>query len=83
MRGGGRADLVLFPSLEAGNATVKAWKLHRQARTASLVLGAVAPVLLNSRSDGADQRRLGFALAMALLEGLGRNFPTSRHTSDS
>lgn len=24
----GQADLILFPSIEAGNATVKAWKLH-------------------------------------------------------
>ncbi|WP_207100695.1 phosphate acyltransferase [Paracoccus shandongensis] len=63
----GRADLILFPSIEAGNATVKAWKLHGQARTASIVLGARVPVLLNSRADGTDQRLLGFLLAGALL----------------
>lgn len=65
----GRADLVLFPNLEAGNATVKAWKLHGAARTASIVLGATVPVLLNSRSDGAEQRRLGLLLAQALIAG--------------
>ncbi len=65
----GRADLILFPSIEAGNATVKAWKLHGQARTASIVLGAGVPVLLNSRSDGAEQRRLGLLLAAAVLAG--------------
>ncbi len=65
----GRADLILFPSLEAGNATVKAWKLHGSARTASLVIGATVPVLLNSRSDGAEQRRLGLLLAQALIAG--------------
>lgn len=63
----GRADLILFPSIEAGNATVKAWKLHGQARTASIVLGASVPVLLNSRSDGAEARRLGLILAAAML----------------
>ena len=63
----GRADLILFPSIEAGNATVKAWKLHEQARTASIVLGARVPVLLNSRSDGPEARRLGLILAAALL----------------
>lgn len=67
----GQADLILFPSIEAGNATVKAWKLHGQARTASLVLGARVPVLLNSRADGAGQRRLGLLLAAALLAGAG------------
>ncbi|MBY6059604.1 phosphate acyltransferase [Leisingera daeponensis] len=66
----GRADLILFPSIEAGNATVKAWKLHGQARTASIVLGATAPVLLNSRSDGVEQRRLGLVLAQAVLAGM-------------
>lgn len=65
----GRADLILFPSIEAGNATVKAWKLHGQARTASIVLGAQVPVLLNSRADGAEQRRLGLLLAATVLAG--------------
>lgn len=65
----GQADLILFPSIEAGNATVKAWKLHGQARTASIVLGASVPVLLNSRADGAEQRRLGLLLAAAIRAG--------------
>lgn len=67
----GQADLILFPSIEAGNATVKAWKLHGQARTASIVLGAQAPVLLNSRSDGAGQRQLGLLMAAAMIAGQG------------
>ena len=67
----GQADLILFPSIEAGNATVKAWKLHGQARTASIVMGARVPVLLNSRADGAEQRRLGLLLAAAVLAGQG------------
>lgn len=67
----GQADLILFPSIEAGNATVKAWKLHGQARTASIVMGARVPVLLNSRADGAEQRRLGLLLAATVLAGQG------------
>ena len=67
----GRADLILFPSIEAGNATVKAWKLHGQARSASIVMGARVPVLLNSRADGAEQRRLGLLLAAAIRAGRG------------
>jgi phosphate butyryltransferase len=66
----GKADLILFPNIEAGNATVKAWKFHGHARTASIVLGASAPVLLNSRSDGVEQRRLGLLLAQAVIAGL-------------
>ncbi|MEH7829811.1 phosphate acyltransferase [Gemmobacter denitrificans] len=67
----GQADLILFPSIEAGNATVKAWKLHGQARTASIVMGARVPVLLNSRADGPEQRRFGLLLAAAVLAGQG------------
>lgn len=67
----GAADLILFPNLEAGNATVKAWKLHGQARTGSLVLGAAAPVLLNSRSDGAERRVIGLLMAHCVLAGRG------------
>lgn len=65
----GKADLILFPSIEAGNATVKAWKLHGLARTASIVMGARVPILLNSRADGAEQRRLGLLLAAAARMG--------------
>lgn len=65
----GQADLILFPAIEAGNATVKSWKLHGQARTASIVMGACVPILLNSRSDGAESRRLGLLLAGAVCMG--------------
>ena len=65
----GQADLILFPNIESGNATVKAWKLHGGARTGSLVLGATVPVLLNSRSDGPDRRVLGLVMAQALRAG--------------
>jgi phosphate butyryltransferase len=67
----GQADLILFPSIEAGNATVKAWKLHGAAQTGSIVLGATVPVLLNSRSDGAAQRVLGLVMAQAIRAGQG------------
>jgi len=67
----GKADLILFPNLESGNATVKAWKLHGQAKTGSLVLGATVPVLLNSRSDGPDRRVLGLVMAQAVRAGMG------------
>jgi len=67
----GKADLILFPNIESGNATVKAWKLHGQAKTGSLVLGATVPVLLNSRSDGPDRRVLGLVMAQAVRAGMG------------
>ncbi|MCL7465059.1 phosphate acyltransferase [Phaeovulum sp. NW3] len=65
----GQADLILFPNIEAANATAKAWKLHGQAQTGSLVLGAAAPVLLNSRADGPDRRVTGLIMAHCVLAG--------------
>lgn len=67
----GQADLILFPNIEAGNATVKAWKLHGAAQTGSIVLGATVPVLLNSRADGPSQRVLGLIMAQAIRAGQG------------
>ncbi len=65
----GQADLILFPNIESANATAKAWKLHGQAQTGSLVLGATAPVLLNSRADGPERRVIGLVMAQCVLAG--------------
>ncbi len=60
----GDADLILFPSIEAANAVAKSWKLHGDAETGSIVLGAQVPILLNSRSDGVARRLNALALAI-------------------
>lgn len=65
----GRADLLLFPNIDAANSVVKSWKYHGGARTGSIVLGATAPVLLNSRSDSAERRLDALLLAAAVLAG--------------
>lgn len=67
----GETDLILFSNIEAANSVAKAWKLHGQAKTGSLVLGASAPVLLNSRSDDAERRIYGLLLAIAAKAGAG------------
>lgn len=65
----GHADLLLFPNIEAANAVVKSWKFHANAQTGSIVLGGRVPILLNSRSDGAQARLNGLLLAIAMLAG--------------
>lgn len=65
----GHADLLLFPNIESANAVVKSWKFHGQARTGSVVMGGRAPILLNSRSDGAMARLNGLLLAMVQVNG--------------
>lgn len=68
----GMADLILCPDINTGNALAKSWKLHGQARTGSIVLGARAPVLLNSRSDCAERRLNALLLALATRAGAKR-----------
>lgn len=65
----GCADLLLFPTIDAANSVVKSWKFHGGARTGSIVLGATAPVLLNSRSDSAQRRLDALLLAAAVIAG--------------
>ncbi|NDW54867.1 phosphate acyltransferase [Aliiroseovarius sp. PrR006] len=65
----GEADLLLFPTIDAANAVAKSWKYHGAAETGSLVLGAVVPVLLNSRSDTVARRINALLLALAVKAG--------------
>ncbi len=62
----GDADIVLVPTLDAGNALGKSWILFNDARWAGIVLGAKVPVLLSSRSDSAELKALSLAVAACL-----------------
>lgn len=65
----GHADLLVFANIEAANAVVKSWKFHANAQTGSVVLGGQVPILLNSRSDGAQARLNGLLLAILMRAG--------------
>ena len=60
----GKADILLVPSLESGNILVKAFSHLAGGRTAGLVLGAKAPVVLTSRADSAESKFLSIACAV-------------------
>jgi phosphate butyryltransferase len=60
----GHADILLVPSLEAGNILVKGFSHLAGGRTAGLVLGARAPIVLTSRSDSAESKFLSIACAV-------------------
>lgn len=61
----GRADILLVPTIEAGNMVTKALTFAAGAQTGGLVLGAAAPVILTSRADD-DRARLASAVLAAL-----------------
>jgi phosphate butyryltransferase len=60
----GKADILLVPTLESGNILVKAFSHLAGGRTAGLVLGARAPVVLTSRADSAESKFLSIAAAV-------------------
>ncbi|MCF7936620.1 MAG: phosphate butyryltransferase [Synergistales bacterium] len=64
----GKADVLLVPDIEAGNMMSKAIIYFTRSKTAGLVLGAKAPVVLTSRSDSAETKLLSIASAVALAE---------------
>jgi len=62
----GKADILLVPNIDAGNMMVKALVYFSENKTAGLILGASAPVVLTSRSDTIEAKTLSIAAAVAL-----------------
>jgi phosphate butyryltransferase len=62
----GKADIVLCPDIETGNALVKIFAHSTGRRVAGLLVGAAAPVVLTSRADTAESKMLSIAVATVL-----------------
>lgn len=62
----GHADVLIVPSVPAGNIAAKGMLYFGGARMAGVVGGAKAPVIINSRADNAETRLLSMALAAVL-----------------
>lgn len=60
----GDADILVMPTIEAGNILFKALVYMAGAETGGLVVGAAAPVILTSRADSADARIASCAMAV-------------------
>ena len=59
----GRADILLVPNIETGNALYKAMVYFMSATAAGLVMGAKVPIILTSRADPPEARLTAAALA--------------------
>jgi len=60
----GRADILLCPSIEAANLLAKSVIYFAGFRSAHVILGASAPVLIPSRADTAETKLLSIALGV-------------------
>ena len=61
----GRADVLVFPGIEAGNTFYKTMSLFGHARMAGMLCGTTAPVVLASRADAGPAKYASLALACA------------------
>lgn len=60
----GRADVLLVPTIEAGNALGKAFTYLAKRPVAHVIVGARAPVLIPSRVERADDKLCSIALGV-------------------
>ena len=70
----GQADILLVTDIESGNMLVKCFSHLGGGRTAGVLVGASAPVVLTSRADTAEDKFLSIAVAvlMANMTRIGR-----------
>lgn len=61
----GDCDLLLVPDIEVGNVLYKSMVFFSNAKVASVVLGASAPIVLTSRSDSKEAKYNSILLAAA------------------
>lgn len=59
----GKADVLVFPDIEAANTFYKTITFFLNAPTAGCLVGTIAPVVLPSRGDSAENKFLSIALA--------------------
>ena len=64
----GDADVLLVPSVEAGNSLVKMMIYFMGACAAGVVVGGKVPIVITSRSDEAQSRLASIAAAVVALD---------------
>ncbi|MFC4558757.1 phosphate butyryltransferase [Virgibacillus kekensis] len=61
----GMADILVVPNIETGNALYKSFMYFANAKVASVLSGAKAPIVLTSRADSSESKL--YSLSLALL----------------
>lgn len=63
---GGEADILILPNIESGNVFYKLMVYMARSKTAGVICGARAPVILPSRADSDETKFLSIALALMI-----------------
>ncbi|MGB7605093.1 MAG: bifunctional enoyl-CoA hydratase/phosphate acetyltransferase [Lutisporaceae bacterium] len=74
--GAGNADILLAPYYEVGNALGKSLTYFAGAKSAGIIMGAKAPIVLVSRADSSEAKLLSIALG-CLISGQSKSQKTS------
>lgn len=64
----GRADILLFHSIEAANSVLKTFTVAGGCLFGGVVMGAGAPIVLASRSDSEDSKLYSIACAASICD---------------
>jgi phosphate butyryltransferase len=67
----GKADILLMPSIEAGNILFKTITYFAKGDVASIISGASVPIVLTSRSDSDDAKYNSILLAILMAQTKG------------
>lgn len=67
----GDADILLAPNIEAGNVLYKALNFFANAKSAGLIVGTKAPIVLTSRADNSQAKLNSIALAVLMASSGG------------
>lgn len=62
----GKVDILLCPTIEAGNILYKTLAFLANARSAGIIVGAKAPIVLTSRADDDDSKLNSIALGVLM-----------------
>jgi len=65
---GGNADILLLPNLEVANVFYKSLIYFAKAKTAGIVTGAKAPIIITSRADSDTKKLASIALCVLMAE---------------
>ena len=69
----GKADILVVPDIRSGNIFGKSLMYFSKIKSAALVVGAKAPIVLTSRSDSAENRLNSIAIGIIMAESMKRS----------
>lgn len=66
----GDIDILLVPNIEVGNGIGKSLHIWQNAKSAGVIMGAKAPIVLVSRSDSAESKLYSIAYGALIAKDI-------------